>query len=87
LDGVASDSVTGQRIGPYEIVSQLGRGGMGTVYLAARADEQYEKKVAIKLVKRGLDSDFIIRRFLGERQILANLIAECSRSFSLRACG
>lgn len=73
LDNVASDSVTGQRIGSYEIVKQLGRGGMGTVYLAVRADEQYEKKVAIKLVKRGLDSDFIIKRFLGERQILASL--------------
>jgi non-specific serine/threonine protein kinase/serine/threonine-protein kinase len=73
LDNVAGDAVKGQRIGPYRVEKQLGRGGMGIVYLAVRADEQYERQVAIKLVKRGLDSDFIIKRFLSERQILANL--------------
>jgi len=64
---------TGRRLGPYEIIRELGHGGMGTVYLAARADDQYRKEVAIKLVKRGMDTDTILRRFMMERQILANL--------------
>ena len=63
----------GKQIGAYKIECELGRGGMGAVYLASRADEQFQKQVAIKLVKRGMDSDFVIRRFLGERQILAYL--------------
>ncbi|MBA2703315.1 MAG: protein kinase [Blastocatellia bacterium] len=63
----------GKRIGQYRILRELGRGGMGVVLLAVRADEQYEKQVAIKLVKQGFDSDFIVSRFLSERQILANL--------------
>jgi eukaryotic-like serine/threonine-protein kinase len=63
----------GQRIGPYETVRELGRGGMGTVFLAVRADDQYRKQVAIKLVNRGMDTDTILRRFMMERQILANL--------------
>jgi eukaryotic-like serine/threonine-protein kinase len=63
----------GQRIGPYRIVRELGRGGMGRVYLAARADQAFEKQVAIKVVERGLDSEEVTRRFEGERQILARL--------------
>ncbi len=63
----------GQRIGPYEIVREIGHGGMGTVFLAIRADDQYRKQVAIKLVNRGMDTDAILRRFMMERQILANL--------------
>lgn len=63
----------GQRIGPYEIIRELGHGGMGTVFLAFRADDQYRKQVAIKLVNRGMDTDLILRRFMMERQILANL--------------
>ena len=63
----------GQRIGPYEILREIGHGGMGTVFLAARADDQYRKQVAIKLVNRGMDTDTILRRFMMERQILANL--------------
>ena len=46
---------------------------MGTVYLAVRDDDQYEKQVAIKLVRRGMDTDFIVDRFRHERQILASL--------------
>ncbi len=63
----------GQRIGPYKIIREIGRGGMGTVFLAVRADDQYRKQVAIKLVNRGMDTDVILRRFMMERQILANL--------------
>jgi eukaryotic-like serine/threonine-protein kinase len=68
-----SASVRGRHIGTYRVVREIGQGGMGAVYLAERADEQYQKQVAIKLVRRGLDTEDIIRRFLAERQILANL--------------
>ncbi len=60
-------------IGPYKLVRVIGQGGMGTVYLAVRDDDQYQKRVAIKLLKRGMDTDDIIRRFRYERQILASL--------------
>ena len=52
------------RLGPYEIVREIGHGGMGTVYLALRADAEYEKQVAIKVVRGGLGSDELRRRFL-----------------------
>ncbi|MEO8505589.1 MAG: serine/threonine-protein kinase [Acidobacteriota bacterium] len=64
---------TGQRVGAFRIVREAGRGGMGTVYLAERADGQFEQRVAIKILKRGTDTDEVLRRFLRERQILANL--------------
>src|SRR5215475_7110510 len=66
-------SIVGRQLGHYRLLSQLGAGGMGEVYLAARADDQYRKQVAIKLVKRGMDTDNILRRFRHERQILAAL--------------
>src|SRR5947209_4789520 len=46
----------GRRLGPYQIIREIGRGGMGTVFLADRADDQIRKQVAIKLVKRGMDT-------------------------------
>ena len=64
---------TGQRLGAFRVVREVGRGGMGTVYLAERADDQFEQRVAIKVLKRGTDTDEVLRRFLRERQILANL--------------
>src|SRR5262245_52056231 len=63
----------GERIGAYEVLNEIGRGGMGAVYLARRADGQFEKRVAIKILKRGTDTDEVLRRFRTERQILANL--------------
>src|SRR5438874_290246 len=63
----------GQLIGAYRIVREIGRGGMGAVYLAERADEQYKKQVAIKLIKRGMDTDLVLRHFRRERQIMADL--------------
>jgi serine/threonine protein kinase len=68
-----SVKVAGQRIGSYEIVEALGKGGMGAVYLAVRADDVYRKQVAIKIVKRGMDTEFVLSRFRHERQILAGL--------------
>ena len=55
------------------IVREVGRGGMGAVYLAARADQEFKKDVAIKLLKRGTDTDEVLRRFRAEREILARL--------------
>jgi serine/threonine protein kinase/Tol biopolymer transport system component len=68
-----ADPLIGQQIGAYRILSELGRGGMGTVYLAERADRAFHRRVAIKLIKRGMDTDFILKRFRHERQILATL--------------
>src|SRR3982751_4125703 len=56
-DSRSNAAVLGQEIGSYKIIRELGRGGMGAVYLAARADESFDKEVALKLIKRGMDSD------------------------------
>ncbi|HLK18536.1 MAG TPA: protein kinase, partial [Bryobacteraceae bacterium] len=66
-------SLAGKRIGAYEIVEETGHGGMGSVYRAVRADDQYRKQVAIKLVRGGLGDAFRRHRFRAERQILADL--------------
>jgi len=73
LEKDQSDSLAGRRIGPYRVIREIGQGGMGAVYLAARADEAFRKEVAIKLIKRGLDTESVIQRFRAERQILASL--------------
>ena len=65
--------VPGALVGRYRLVEEIGRGGMGRVWLAERADGQFDQRVALKLVKRGMDSDEILARFLRERQILARL--------------
>jgi eukaryotic-like serine/threonine-protein kinase len=67
------DPAIGRRIGAYRVVREIGRGGMGAVYLAERADGEFRQRVAVKLIKRGMDTDFILRRFRNERQILATL--------------
>jgi len=67
------EDMAGRRIGPYRIIRLIGRGGMGAVYLGVRDDDQYQKQVAIKLLNRGMDTDFMLSRFRQERQILANL--------------
>ena len=61
------------RLGPYRLIRELGHGGMGTVYLGVRDDDAFQKRVAIKVLKRGMDTDSIVRRFRHERQILASL--------------
>lgn len=72
-DSEVSLELTGRRIGPYRIVQLIGHGGMGSVYLGVRDDDQFRKQVAIKLVNRGMDTVFMLNRFRQERQILANL--------------
>ena len=67
------DNLIGRRIGAYRVANLIGRGGMGAVYLAERDDAQFDQQVAIKVIKRGMDTDFIRERFLRERQILAGL--------------
>lgn len=67
------DPMLGSLVGSYRIEREVGRGGMGAVYEAVRADGMFRRRVAIKLVKRGMDTDFILRRFRNERQILAAL--------------
>ncbi|MGD9903738.1 MAG: protein kinase [Vicinamibacterales bacterium] len=61
------------RVGAYRLVRELGHGGMGTVHLAVRDDDAFHKRVALKVLKRGMDTDAIVRRFRTERQILAGL--------------
>ncbi|MFZ0454677.1 MAG: serine/threonine-protein kinase [Ignavibacteriaceae bacterium] len=81
LKGQASDAINipprknyeGTIIGSYKIISQIAEGGMGSVFLAERADGQFEQKVALKLIKPGMNSSEIIKRFQFERQILARL--------------
>jgi eukaryotic-like serine/threonine-protein kinase len=73
IEGEDADAMLGATVGPYRIVEVIGYGGMGTVYRAVRTDDVYEKAVALKLVKRGMDTDFVLRRFRSERQILAQL--------------
>jgi serine/threonine-protein kinase len=67
------DRWVGTRIGAYQVVRLLGVGGMGAVYEAHRADDQYRKQVAVKFLHRNAGSDAALRRFRAERQILANL--------------
>ncbi len=66
-------SEIGIRIGPYRLVRELDSGGMGVVYLAVRSDDQYFQIVAIKMIRRSLESSSLVQRFRAERQILATL--------------
>ena len=63
----------GTTLGPYRIEREVGRGGMAVVYLALRADGEYQKQVAIKLIKRGMDTRAVVERLRRERRILAAL--------------
>ncbi|BAC88526.1 serine/threonine-protein kinase [Gloeobacter violaceus] len=80
LAGLADEAVpvgaplrAGQRLGAYRVVRELGRGGMGVVFLAERADGQFQKQVCIKVLQTGWAAALQVGRFLSERQILANL--------------
>lgn len=63
----------GKRIGNYKLLRIVGQGGMGTVYVASRASHDFQRLVALKLVKPGLASDEVLKRFQMERQLLASL--------------
>jgi serine/threonine protein kinase len=71
--GSPDPSEAGRMVGQYKLLECIGSGGMGAVYLAERADQQFQMQVAIKLIKRGMDTDSVLRRFQHERQILASL--------------
>jgi len=74
IDGrSANDRLIGRSIGPYQIIAEIGRGGMGTVYRAVRVDGEFEVAVAIKVVRHGMNSDLVLERFRTERQIQARL--------------
>jgi len=73
LSPAARTASPGDRIGPYRILEQIGRGGMGVVYRATRDDESFTQQVAIKLIDPFMRSDDILKRFRAERQILAML--------------
>jgi serine/threonine protein kinase/TolB-like protein len=70
---LVTDPMIGRQLGAYEVVKQIGRGGMATVYLAERADDAYRKQVAVKLVHLGPDNAEIVSRFRNERRTLAAL--------------
>ena len=71
---VGLDSLrAGQQIGTYKLMRELGEGGMGSVWLAERIGDDFRKTVAIKVVKRGVDTDEVLRRFRRERQVLARM--------------
>lgn len=69
---VLEDLSPGEEVGPYRILDLIGRGGMGSVYRAVRTSD-FQQKVAVKVVKRGMDTQFLLERFRQERQILATL--------------
>jgi eukaryotic-like serine/threonine-protein kinase len=73
LSGRDTTASVPHRIGAWHIIREIGHGGMGAVYLAERADEQFQLRVAIKLVRDGAPDEELIRRFVEERQILASL--------------
>jgi len=73
VDGDVPADRSGERVGAWRLVRRLGRGGMAGVYLAERAEGNFEQTVAIKFIRRGLDTEDFIRRFVAERQILSSL--------------
>jgi tRNA A-37 threonylcarbamoyl transferase component Bud32 len=68
-----ADARIDQTLGRYKIVERIGSGGMGAIYLAVREDGEFQKRAAVKIIKRGMDTEAILRRFRSERQILARL--------------
>jgi hypothetical protein len=67
------ENLTGKKIDDYFVLDKLGEGGMGTVFLAEHCGQGFSQRVALKLIKRGMDTNAVLGRFLMERQILAGL--------------
>jgi len=72
-NNVGPHPLIGKRIGSYLIEEEIGVGGMGIVFVGKRADKEFEQSVAIKILKQGLSSEYLVKRFQNERQTLANL--------------
>lgn len=72
-DGDSPEDRAGQLVGPYRIIREIGRGGMGAVFLAERSDGEFQQEVALKVVRRSFADSELARRFRRERQILATL--------------
>ncbi len=70
---VVREELDGLSVGSWQVVEEIGRGGMGTVYRAVRADGEFQIEVAIKILIRGIHSRMLLDRFRRERQILARL--------------
>jgi len=68
-----ASGMTDTRVGPWRLLDEIGRGGMGTVFLAERADGEFEQRAALKLLRPAIATDDALRRFEQERQILAGL--------------
>ncbi len=68
IDESETDFYIGKQIDDYKILEEIGHGGMGTVYLARRTDETFDKKVAIKLIKRGMDTSAVLKAFCNGTQ-------------------
>ena len=73
FEDIPANSMIGRRIGAYRLDEEVGRGGMGVVYRATRVDGEFDQTVAVKLIKRGMDTDLVLKRFRRERQITAAL--------------
>lgn len=73
LDAETTQMKAGTRLGAYALGEEVGRGGMAVVYAGARVDGQYEEEVAIKVLKKGLDTTAMLARFRYEGQVLVNL--------------
>ncbi|HEX8685716.1 MAG TPA: serine/threonine-protein kinase, partial [Pyrinomonadaceae bacterium] len=71
--GAGADVAQGQRVGAYRIIREIGRGGMGAVFLAERSDGEFRQEAALKVVRRSFADSELKRRFRQERQILASL--------------
>ena len=72
-NGLREENLVGKQIDDYKILEKIGEGGMGTVFLAEHAERDFSQKVALKLIKRGMDTNAVLKRFLMERQILSQL--------------
>ncbi len=73
LSFISDETRIGRQVGVFRLVRELGRGGMGAVYLGVRQDGAFAQQVAIKLIKRGMDTQQVLTRFRAERQIMASL--------------
>lgn len=80
LDEPASPGLAGLRLGPYRISEEIGRGGMSAVWLADRVDGQFEQHVAIKVIKRGMDTAQVLEKASAPRSLPARRLRGRRRS-------